>query len=318
MLESITGTKYDPKKWEQGAKAFYDIPGPQQTTIRERFKLLPKEMRDNFTKQNPNDPAKAYFLDLMQTYRPEDQIKKESEKPNYYELLSRRQTFALSLEGTKERNREKLAAVKNKLEGGTVNDSADFLIRNFGSLNEGTGTPYEVTIGGKKETGIEISPPQFMKKIDDYVSTTTREGTSLDPNAKIIVEKGSPDLTLVLKNGTVKAVWYKKDKEGNVIKEGGKNKLDKSVDIGRRSWLTIESSTVPQKYRASAINQADAYYRDKENVPDAMKKVQDAEDVNSIGNDPKGKTYPLPKGKPATIKQGGYTYTWNEKTGKYE
>lgn len=33
---------------------------------------------------------------------------------------------------------------------------------------------------------------------------------------------------------------------------------------------------------------------------------------------PKAAKYPLPKGKPATVKQGAYTYTWNEQTGQYE
>jgi hypothetical protein len=28
--------------------------------------------------------------------------------------------------------------------------------------------------------------------------------------------------------------------------------------------------------------------------------------------------YPLPAGKPRTVKQGGFTYTWNEQTGEYE
>jgi hypothetical protein len=30
------------------------------------------------------------------------------------------------------------------------------------------------------------------------------------------------------------------------------------------------------------------------------------------------KKYPLPEGKPRTVKQDGYTYTWSEETGKYE
>lgn len=30
------------------------------------------------------------------------------------------------------------------------------------------------------------------------------------------------------------------------------------------------------------------------------------------------KTYPLPAGKPKTVQQGGYTYTWNDETGQYE
>jgi hypothetical protein len=36
------------------------------------------------------------------------------------------------------------------------------------------------------------------------------------------------------------------------------------------------------------------------------------------GFDKKKKTYPLPKGTPRTVKQNGFTYTWNEQTGKHE
>jgi hypothetical protein len=38
----------------------------------------------------------------------------------------------------------------------------------------------------------------------------------------------------------------------------------------------------------------------------------------SKGNVPKTVKYPLPKGKPRTVKQGNFTYTWNENTGQYE
>lgn len=50
--------------------------------------------------------------------------------------------------------------------------------------------------------------------------------------------------------------------------------------------------------------------------------VIEKEAGKAMGKKPTGATvqpkYPLPKGKPITVKQGDYTYTWNESTGKYE
>lgn len=41
-------------------------------------------------------------------------------------------------------------------------------------------------------------------------------------------------------------------------------------------------------------------------------------DVRNKKEVPKEEKYPLPKGKPETVTQGNYTYTWNTETGKYE
>lgn len=49
--------------------------------------------------------------------------------------------------------------------------------------------------------------------------------------------------------------------------------------------------------------------------PNTKAKVEVVENANSKKQSQK---YPLPSGKPKTVKQNGYTYTWNESTGKYE
>ena len=41
-------------------------------------------------------------------------------------------------------------------------------------------------------------------------------------------------------------------------------------------------------------------------------------EMNSQGRNPSQVKHPLPKGKPRTVQQGGFTYTWNENTGQYE
>jgi len=283
FVESTSGTKYDPQQWNAVAGGLYDLPDPRsgslRNTIQQRFKALPQQVQDRYKAEK--DPAKAYYLDLMNSFRPKDQIKKSSDKANPYTLLSKRQAFQEYLADKKQNFAQSNIRLRATLQGGTVNDSADFLVRQHASLLTGDLTPYEVTLNGKKEKGSLVPPPEFMKKIDDYVQVTKREGTNLDPTAQTIVTKGTPDLTMMTNDGGITAVWYQRDRKGNVIPSGdGGSKVEKDVHIPRRAWLTLESSVLPQKFKASAINAADEFYRKKGNALETMKEVQDADDLN--------------------------------------
>lgn len=84
---------------------------------------------------------------------------------------------------------------------------------------------------------------------------------------------------------------------------------------GRRDHIPIETfknevaqSWLPKKQAASVIeDEVDIDFGDDDEVEESVQM-----------STPQGKTHPLPAGKPRTVKQGNYTYTWNEQTGQYE
>lgn len=87
-------------------------------------------------------------------------------------------------------------------------------------------------------------------------------------------------------------VFYKKDTQGNIVKENGNNKIDDqhSLPIKEPEFKTIWAKKLLGVSAATkSLNQ---------------------------GGGTTGK-FPLPSGKPRTVKQGGYSYQWDENSGEY-
>jgi hypothetical protein len=105
-----------------------------------------------------------------------------------------------------------------------------------------------------------------------------------------------PDKLGVTQDGKIMPIFYKYTKGGVVKDKSGNPVID-------------QDDSRPMSYDQALVNIG---YRGRT-------KKQLGEDLGK--GSPSGKStgqYPLPAGKPRTVKQGGYTYTWNEVTGQYE
>ena len=244
--------------------------------------------------------------------------KKSNRTANPYELLKGRQLNALALEGIKENNREKLAAVKAKLGLTDLAGNSDFLLRQYAAVaGSKTGSQRDIKLGGKTMREDELDVQGNMPILKAYAQSqkeSLKEGTSLDPLSETIIRGNSPDVVTRTKDGNIRVIFYEHDKNGVVLGADGNPKFERQGIIPRRNLLTtLGKGVVPSKMLTTAIDAADQALQGKDN--EFIDKVNKGEE-----GQPKkeGGSHPLPKGKPATIKQGGYTYTWNEKTGRYE
>lgn len=115
-------------------------------------------------------------------------------------------------------------------------------------------------------------------------------------------------------NGNIVSIVV--DKSGNVwTKVQGKVADSKNNNFWGLPDMSedAEGNTVFTRYVAFTPDIKDALEREK----------IDIRELNTLWGKPDRQTnakakYPLPKGKPSTVEQNGYTYTWNESTGQYE
>lgn len=108
--------------------------------------------------------------------------------------------------------------------------------------------------------------------------------------------KSEPDRLGITESGEIMPIFFKYDKEGKQMELNG----NPIVDLDYSQPLSYEQALVNLGYRGRT-------------------KKQLGEDLGrGIPSARSGSRHPLPAGKPRTVTQGGYTYTWNEVTGQYE
>lgn len=115
-----------------------------------------------------------------------------------------------------------------------------------------------------------------------------------------------PDRIYVTEDNKILPIFYKygspKDEKGNVI-------------AGREKEVVLQTNKaghplVDEDYsRPMSIDHAKLALGYKGQTKKQLSETMSAKS---------GATHPLPSGQPRTVKQGGYTYTWNDQTGKYE
>ncbi len=124
--------------------------------------------------------------------------------------------------------------------------------------------------------------------------TVEEKEIPIDPVlAKVLTKDNvSPDKVYVTSDGKFRPVFYKRDKDGAPVQENGTYAVD-------------EISSVPITH-----DQLKLALGGKVGVKQLNKEMN----VNQGTQ----KKIPLPKGQARTVKQNGYTYTWNETSGTYE
>lgn len=122
----------------------------------------------------------------------------------------------------------------------------------------------------------------------------------LDPvTAKALSRNGiEPDAIIGLPDKKVRPIFYERDKDKQiVVDEQGEPVVNDilSTPLSKQQWKIAMGGKVMTKKDLST----------------EMKNTKTSDKSND-------KKYPLPAGKPRVVKQGGYTYIYNEQTGKYE
>lgn len=250
---------------------------------------IPKNPKEFYT-----NAGKVAWPGGLQDIRSENPEKRVA---NPYDLLNIKQAFQQHMADKKQNFEQANIAMRAKLGNTDLGGNTEYLIRDYSSLYSGAGDFYEVTKNdGKVEKGVEIPMPDFAKKLENYVTTSTKEGVFTDPVIKTVIDKGTPDKTLLLRDGTVHVEWFDKDKDGKITKV-------RKEDIPTETWLKVGAATVPAKFRPSAINAARSYFQKHKNyVLGEMKRISEGGDLQEAPTESKQDTFTI-KGKPWTRKQ---------------
>lgn len=290
--------------WNQGYETGTDENNqPIKKWAAEQFEKIQGDPAQMQKFGNPKDPQELYQNIGAMMYGSKSDIvgeKTATQTANPYALLNKRQNFSLYMEGIREGNREKLAAVRENLKLQGAPENANFLLRQYaGIVGNTTGQKNTVEVGkGKFETEDVVDvPANILKTYAESRKETIREGHGSDPVAETIVEGNTPDLVTRTADGNLRLTFYKRyDKTDKVPKgkhpgdlvtdSGGNPVLETTGIIPRRSLLaTIGKGVVETKILSYSIDEADKALKGQPNT--LIDKInKDDDDAPFIGGPP--------------------------------
>lgn len=118
----------------------------------------------------------------------------------------------------------------------------------------------------------------------------------------------NPDDIRVDDNDKFRAIFYQRYEKGEQIPEG---KKVGDIKEGPGGKISVDETVSRPKFSRQQVELA---LGKKVLTPKALGKQMG----KSLGVQQTSAKYPLPAGKPKTVKQNGFTYTYNEQTGQYE
>lgn len=307
--------------WNQGYETGTDENNqPIKKWAQEQFQKIQGDPGQMQKFGNPKNPQELYQNIGAMMYGSKSDIvgeKTATQTANPYALLNNRQNFSLYMEGIKEGNREKLAAVRENLKLQGAPENANFLLRQYaGILGNVTGqkNAVEVSKGKFENEDVVDVPANILKTYAESRKQTIREGHGSDPVAETIVEGNTPDLVTRTADGNLRLTFYKRydkaDKRpkgkqpGDLVTDANGNPVLQTTGIiPRRNLLaTLGKGVVETKILSYSIDEADKALRgqpnsviDKINTddPDAPA-IQQARQVQATPKKSytfKGKTY---------------------------
>ena len=308
FIKEISGNDYkkDVFKalWNEGLFSKTDKYGHSiQKAIVERYNKLPDQIKGEYEK---NGGVQKFFDDLGERYFGSEGDIREVIKdnlqanPNAYkddELALERQRIAQGWKGLGLKERELDKADNEDI------ISADSVLKEVSAIiNKGVPTVIK-NFGGKEGNNAEvlqIADPTLLQQFGNI----DKDGKTTNVPDDVYYDK---------KNGQLQLHYYKRDENGGILKRNGNAVVDRTVPLDERTWVkTVVKRTNPNK--------------DIGGVNSIVEQFITARGGNLLGvadfykgsTSPKGEKFPLPEGKPKTVKQNGYTYTWNVETGNYE
>lgn len=254
--------------------------------VQDKFLQIPQEKWTRMGVNTPQDltitpddtPAQIYAKHEAQLYALNNEPKqgkvytitnkdKADEAARKFQQEQQGRQFANQrlLEGMREAHGEKLLGMREAAKAGGEETNNLWVTRTVDDIID-EGKPSGKVLG------------VFPAKEKDYV-----------PPPVIYDALGKPDKMAITKDGGVKVVYYKKDKDGNILtEEKGDNKGNAIVDESRSKTLNKDEFKLALGYKATT-------------------KKQLTGEMNSGAKE----SHP-------PVKQNGVTYTWNSKTRQYE
>lgn len=307
--------------WNQGYDTGTDENNqPIKKWATEQFEKIQSDPSQMQKFGNPKSPQELYQNIGAMMYGSKSDIigeKTATQTANPYAMLNKRENFSLYMEGMKEGNREKLAAVRENLKLQGAPENANFLLRQYaGILGNVTGqkNAVEVSKGKFENEDVVDVPANILKTYAEARKQTIREGHGSDPVAETIVEGNTPDLVTRTADGNLRLTFYKRydkaDKRpkgkqpGDLVTDASGNPILQTTGIiPRRNLLaTLGKGVVETKILSYSIDEADKALKgqpnsviDKINTddPDAPA-IQQARQVQATPKKSytfKGKTY---------------------------
>lgn len=325
-MTRTTGTTYRRQSaldlWNQGYNTGTDANNqPIKRWAIEQFEKIKNDPEQLQKFGNPKNPEEFYKNVGSMMYGSKEDIvgeKTSTRTANPYSMLGARQNNALYMEGIREGNREKLAAVKKNLELQGAPENANFLVRQYANyLGNTTGEKVPLFLNGKNKVEDKVDIPMpILKTYAEAGKETLTEGKSADPIRETIVQGNTPDEQTRTEDGNLRLTFYKRYEKSDKIPKGhqpgeivtdfyGNKVIDKTGIIPRRNLLaTMGKGVVATKILASSIDQADGFLKNKPNS--VLDKINSGDDEGTAMNPPhetktgskksyslKGKTYSL-------------------------
>lgn len=262
--------------WNQGYETGADENNqPIKKWAQEQFAKIQNDPVQMQKFGNPKDPQELYQNIGSMMYGSKSDIvgeKTATQTANPYAMLNKRQNFSLYMEGIKEGNREKLAAVRENLKLQGAPENANFLLRQYaGIVGNVTGqhNAVEVSKGKFENEDVVDVPANILKTYAESRKQTIREGHGSDPVAETIVEGNTPDLVTRTSDGNLRLTFYKRydkaDKRpkgkqpGDLVTDANGNPVLQTTGvIPRRNLLaTLGKGVVETKILSYSIDEAD-------------------------------------------------------------
>lgn len=298
-LNTVTGIRYDEKQFKTLADQMYFSLDPQTgrtigNEAADRLKALPENIQNYYKKKYPEDPVKGFFDETVMPWKKPDQIEgtKSTGDPfaiEQYKAKDQLEKMRIKFGYDKVLEEMKIGGAKEV----TKLRAKLSIETHAGKVGALKGMVETMVNDAKKGTPVTTPEGTFYKlpvssaMLKSYAS---KEG--------VLKKEVKPDEMLISDDGMqVKQIYYNQPGKPESGVNESKSRLFGVDEFTTRFGKDVLGVSATEK----EINADD-----------------DTDDESAPEQTPAKEKYPLPKGKPRTVTQGGFTYTYNSETGQYQ
>lgn len=294
-INSVTGIRYDEKQYKQLADQMFNMPDSRgmvlANQVADRFKSLPPALQDAYKQKYPQDPVKGFYDETVMPWRKPDQIEKTEQKEDQFAIQQLKHKQKLQeqnvkfgydkiLEGMKIGGQKELATFKENIKDKSKKEQVGAV---SGLVDKAIAEAYT----GTPQVGDDMNEPYYTIPVSP--KTLGIYSYKKGINKEVI----SPDKIVVNESGDkVRVVFYNRPGNPNSGIDTMQSKTFSKGEFKVRAIRDMIGQTATEK----EINSED-----------------EDDDESSSTSESSSSSSP-----PTTVTQGGYTYTLNPKTGKYE
>jgi hypothetical protein len=291
------GREYDPNRYMQLVDQSYDYPGEygikNRQAAEQAFGQLPPEVQKAY-----GDAKNWYTTQMMARFKEKD-IQDTTLTPNRFAEMDEKNKFSYAMEAYKQGNRKRLAAYKHHLSMSGAPANVNFLVRQYSSVvGNTTGEKKNIHLadgsGNKSEDVLDVDP-SLLKKMALDGSIVIKKGSGKSGETDKLTRE--PDVLTRTANGEVRAVYYRRYKQGEktvngrkpgevAIDDKGNEYIENSIVIPRRQMLIfLGKEAVEKKNLPSYVDAADGVFKNQGDGNSFMDKINKGDDEGQGGAD---------------------------------